>query len=396
MKAYIEPIQTALLFFPLVAFLFTLPYMFQQYNCHGSILVLRTLIVYSFILYLICAYFLTILPLPEIEKVRTLTSPTIQLVPFREAVELFHKYSIVWNSLSSVKAFILNRDFFQIAANIGMTIPFGIYLGYYFGASLKKTILLSFCLSLLFEVTQYTGLFFIYPRPYRLADVDDLITNTLGGYIGYLISPLFRKILPSKERMDQIAFKRSHRVSVLRRLFAAGVDCMLLLVVATILLGVLPTPLSGDNSMFDQIAFLFGFYTAMVLLYFGVIEWLCQGRTVGKLLVRIRLGDVRTSGRPKLWQCIVRYGIFYLIVIPAPVMVLVILSLQGGKSSGNSVLAMIVCLFLMLVFIVFCVATIIMSFSKGNQLPHGWLSKTENFSTLKKGKAVASVPKVEA
>ncbi|UPU40245.1 hypothetical protein MX850_02280 [Erysipelothrix sp. Poltava] len=35
-----------------------------------------------------------------------------------------------------------------------MTVPFGIYLRYYFNCDLKKTVILSFILSLFFEPTQ--------------------------------------------------------------------------------------------------------------------------------------------------------------------------------------------------------------------------------------------------
>ena len=64
---YIENIKTALLFFPLIAFLFTIPFMLIQYHKYGAINKFRTLIVYSFILYIITVYFLVILPLPTKE-----------------------------------------------------------------------------------------------------------------------------------------------------------------------------------------------------------------------------------------------------------------------------------------------------------------------------------------
>ncbi len=43
------------------------------------------------------------------------------------------------------------------------------------------------------------GLFFIYPKAYRLFDVDDLIINTTGGILGYLVTPLFQKLLPTRD-----------------------------------------------------------------------------------------------------------------------------------------------------------------------------------------------------
>ena len=45
MQSYIIPIQTAFMVFPMIAFLFTLPYMIHQYRKYGSIPALRTIIV---------------------------------------------------------------------------------------------------------------------------------------------------------------------------------------------------------------------------------------------------------------------------------------------------------------------------------------------------------------
>lgn len=69
MDAYWIPIRTALAVFPLLAAFLTFPYMIYQYRRYGAIPFLRTVILYSFLLYLLCMYFLVILPLPSIEAV---------------------------------------------------------------------------------------------------------------------------------------------------------------------------------------------------------------------------------------------------------------------------------------------------------------------------------------
>ena len=88
MSQYIEPVKSALVLFPFVALVLTLPYMLFQYRRYGAVLLLRTAIVYSFVLYLMCAYFLVILPLPDVETVGGLTSARVQLIPFREVADL--------------------------------------------------------------------------------------------------------------------------------------------------------------------------------------------------------------------------------------------------------------------------------------------------------------------
>ena len=213
MSQYIEPVKSALVLFPFVALVLTLPYMLFQYRRYGAVLLLRTAIVYSFVLYLMCAYFLVILPLPDVEngqradlRARAADSlpggggPAAQRRRGPRA-GLPRGYRLVWN-----------RDFFQIVANVAMFTPLGIYLRYYFGCSLKKTLLFSLLLSLFFELTQLTGLYGYYPRPYRLADVDDLITNTCGGLLGYALAPLAMRLLPSREQMDARAYRKGEQV----------------------------------------------------------------------------------------------------------------------------------------------------------------------------------------
>ena len=71
----------------------------------------------------------------------------------------------------------------------------------------------TFLLSLFFELTQLTGLNFIYPRQYRLFDVDNLMINMLGGILGYFIMNKLKVLLPSREEIND-----SVKVSVLRKI----------------------------------------------------------------------------------------------------------------------------------------------------------------------------------
>ena len=96
-----EAVVTAAWVFPFVAALITFPYMVFQYRRYGSILLLRTTVLYSFILYLMCAYFLTMLPLPKIEDVAKLTTPYLQLEPFKDVVVWLNKSGAVLSQPST-------------------------------------------------------------------------------------------------------------------------------------------------------------------------------------------------------------------------------------------------------------------------------------------------------
>ena len=165
MNNFKEAILTAIILFPIVALLITLPYVIIQYHKYGSINKWRTIIVYSFILYFMSAYFLVILPLPSEEFVLKLSTPIYNFRPFSFIYDIFTGTGLQLNEFATYFPTMKNPLFYEAIFNILLTVPFGIYLHYYFKCNLKKTLFFTFCLTLFFELTQLTGLYFIYPRP---------------------------------------------------------------------------------------------------------------------------------------------------------------------------------------------------------------------------------------
>ncbi|HAB66149.1 MAG TPA: VanZ family protein, partial [Firmicutes bacterium] len=232
---YVKAIKSSFLFFPLVALLITVPFIISNYHKYGSIHKLRTFIIYSFVLYLLTIYFLVILPLPNIDEVSKLTTPTMNLIPFSFVGDFIKDSPLVLNDPSTYIKAILDSSFYVVIFNIFMTIPLGMYLKYYYKCSFLKTSLICFLVSLFFEITQLTGLYFIYPRPYRLFDVDDLILNTSGGMIGYGIMCLIDKYLPSRDKIDMESKTLANVVSPLRRLTIAFLDLFLYFILVIIM-----------------------------------------------------------------------------------------------------------------------------------------------------------------
>ena len=97
----------------------------------------------------------------------------VNLVPFVEM------YDMIFHSVS-ISVPILN-----LGLNILLFVPFGFFLSWKMSIINKKLvsriILIGFLLSLLIEVTQY-----FVPMD-RAADIDDLILNTIGTTLGYII-----------------------------------------------------------------------------------------------------------------------------------------------------------------------------------------------------------------
>ncbi len=313
MAQNLEALRQAAVIYPIFAVLFTVPYLLYCYRKYGSVLSLRIVIVYSFALYLLCVYCLVILPLPSAEKARTLSGRKQQWIPFWFVRNMLGEAKPVWNQPKSWLRMLNTGAFLTTALNVLMTLPFGIYLRYYFQCSLKKTLFASFLLSLFFELTQLSGLYFIYPGSYRLFDVDDLMTNTLGGVLGYALAGPLTRWLPSRETLDQISAARSERVSLLRRLLALGVDLFVAAIFETALyIGSRQTP-----------------FGLGMIACFVLSAWIGRGRTPGYAITRLRLAR-EDGSRPRVYQYLVRYVSMYAVLIALPAALNVALVLADG------------------------------------------------------------------
>jgi len=74
----------------------------------------------------------------------------------------------------------------QLGLNILLFVPLGVLMRNRGRHGLLTATLAGFALSLLIEVTQLTGVWFVYPCAYRHFDVDDIIFNTIGAALGAL------------------------------------------------------------------------------------------------------------------------------------------------------------------------------------------------------------------
>ena len=226
MGFYVGVIRSALLYFPLLAAVITLPFLLHHYRKFGSVTFLRFFLAYSFALYLLCAYCLVILPLPDWDEVAKLTGLSVQLISFSFFRDLPRETDFVLTDPSTYLPALTSTFTLQFLFNFALLFPLGFYLRYYFRRKALFTGIASFCLSLFFELTQLSGLYGFYPRAYRLFDVDDLICNTLGGLAGYLVTGWLWRILPDRDRIDEKSYEKGERVTFPRRCFALLVDML--------------------------------------------------------------------------------------------------------------------------------------------------------------------------
>lgn len=362
---YFDTIKIALLFFPFIAIIISVPFILIQYHKYGSISFLKSLIIYSFVLYFICAYFLIILPLPNKDVVANLTTPRVQLIPFKFIMDFINQTSF---NIAIPTTYItsLKESYFYVPIyNLFLTLPFGIYLRYYFKTDIKKTILYTFLLSLFFELTQLTGLYFIYPRGYRLFDIDDLMLNTLGGLFGYLISPLIIKFLPPKDELNDEARIKGRNISGLRRLTSLLLDLFIFIIINSIVCFIFNSYIN-----YKYISYI------MIFIYYVLYPYLKGGSTLAEKYLNLRIVD--NNEKNNLIRLFLRRFIFIIIYFAGPILLITLIYLSNIIDTYRVLISILLAI---IIFLIYFISFIKYTFTNKTML-YEKISKTKMISTI--------------
>lgn len=359
---YITIIKYATFIFPLVAFLFTIPFMLVEYHKYGSISPLKTIITYLFVYYLLCAYFLVILPLPKISEVAVLTTPRTQFVPFHFILDFVKHSSFDITSPNTYLLAFKESYFYVPIFNIVLTIPFGMFLRYYFKCDKKKVIFFSFLLSLFFELTQLSGLYFIYPRGYRLFDVDDLILNTFGGFVGYFLSSPITYFVPKMDEVNEKAKQRGRVISGFRRMTTFLLDLFLFMTIELLV-----------NVFFTDNIYLF---IVIAVIYYILIPFSLNTATLAQKFLNIEILDYKNKRNKarllfrKLW------AIFFYILIPYGICYIIF------KAPDNLIRELIGLIVIGFLFLMYFISSLKYVFTSKDML-YEKITKTKLVSTIK-------------
>ena len=318
---------------PFVALIFALPYTIYGYVRNKTVDVWKCTYLYTFCLYFICAYFVTWLPLPTAETLARLKpmSEFIQLVPFQSFLDIERE--------------TLLRDLAIILFNVALTMPLGYFLKEFFHASMKKAVLCGFLVSLLYEVTQLTGLFFIYPRAYRIFDIDDLIINTLGAYLGYVVAPLISGLLPGISDKQNQRLVQGSEVAFAQRAIAAAMDFLIILSGAVLVIVCVPAlqaPMTSRASLMR-----FPLFFILFMLIAVAYSFLLGGGTLGYRLAGLRLMTGRGLTASRL-KCVLRTLLMYIGVFSIPFWVLFFMSIYTEYAGAKSILWVLISAVLMM------------------------------------------------
>ena len=89
----------------------------------------------------------------------------------------------------------------QVAFNVLLFVPWGVLARRYLGRGVAASTLSALVASVAIETVQYTGILGLIPCSYRVADVDDVLTNTLGGLLGALVAPVVLRWMPQSREL---------------------------------------------------------------------------------------------------------------------------------------------------------------------------------------------------
>jgi len=152
-----------------------------QYRRHGRLSWRRTITTIAASVYGFGLFSYTMLPLPDSQKF-TCRATQLDLGHFVGDFARAYEHGL--------RSFLTGSTLWQVLFNIILFMPLGILAVRWLRGNVFTGVVLGFAASLAIELTQYTGMWGLYRCAYRVADVDDLLMNTLGALLGAVIAYL--------------------------------------------------------------------------------------------------------------------------------------------------------------------------------------------------------------
>lgn len=370
MNKLMMAVYLALLICPFIAIVVTVPFVIGHYKKTKVINVIRCANFYLLIFFSLCAYFVTMLPFPKIEDVVKMKGSYVQLIPFYCIYDFFVNSGIVISDWTTVFPAMTGGIMIGIVFNIVMLMPSGFFLQRLYALKVRDIALVGFLISLIFEVTQLTGLFGIYPRPYRVFDVDDLIQNTLGMVIGAQLAHVWRLM----KSPSHIIVRQGGEVSFRRRLKADIIDQGILY---AILGGVIFLTRKNIEFFMHHPFKAFPLYFELIMflnIMLSIVTYLFKGQTLGMKIFGLRLRDIKGE-RPALWQCSLRAGILA-IFVNLPLLIGYFIKLSIDRHIIVGILSVLLSAELVFAYVFFAFTMILHIVTHGEKLIYEKASRT--------------------
>lgn len=164
-----------------IAIVAFVPFVALSYRRRGEMSFWRSMLWLGAVIYAMALWTYTLVPFPESYDVQCVPMQTVPFMFVRDIADL---------GAGSVGALLHNPAAAQVVLNVVLFMPLGWFLRRLGDRGIVVATLVGFAVSALIEVTQLTGIWGLYSCSYRVFDVDDLIANTSGAFLGSLVGML--------------------------------------------------------------------------------------------------------------------------------------------------------------------------------------------------------------
>lgn len=286
MSTYTQSILIAFFITIILSFVLVIPWLIYTYRKYSYLSMSKTIIMFSFIFYFLSALCLVLLPFPSTRDTCSLQSPdtvhtNLRLFQFVE--DILKDSGVVLTNPSTWLAITKQQAFYQAFFNFLLLMPFGVYLRYFLQERRywKRAFIISFLLTLFYEITQRTGIYGIFNCAYRIFDVDDLLLNSIGALLGFFLAPIVWALFPSHEEVEAKAAEMEKKdiVKPISILLALVIDLFIVQVIWFII-----GALTGYSGTFEFLVVI-----ALYMTIFGFIPSMMNGATVGMKIMRFTM-----------------------------------------------------------------------------------------------------------
>lgn len=195
------------------------PVLIHQFRRFGAPSLGRMVLIFTNFVYVSALIAYTIFPVPPLSDEYCASHPRhFILDPTEYFRDMAHHFAG-----APIMEVLTSSSMMQMVLNVALFVPLGFYAVRLLRMRPWSAVLFGFGTSLVIELTQYTGNWFISNCQYRVADINDLITNTLGGIFGVLATTFAPHFSQTPEKMEKQADK-SRAVTKGRRFLALLID----------------------------------------------------------------------------------------------------------------------------------------------------------------------------
>ncbi|WP_344882063.1 VanZ family protein [Allokutzneria multivorans] len=304
-----------------LAAVLVVPYIAWSYHRRGELGLGHAVLGLAFLIYSFALVTYTLLPLPEIDTAYCVRHAAVTrpvLAPLRFVSDM-GKYDT-----AGIRALLRNPALRQVLFNVALFVPLGMFLRHLFRCGLPLTLLTGLLISLTVESTQLTGVWFLFQCPYRLFDTGDLLSNSLGAAVGFLLAPVLN-LVPGQRVRVPVGVPRP--VTRRRRLLGIALDLLAVWVAGNGLLfgaklanWALHGEVPREGVWNPLLTSVLAYWLPAVLLLL-VIPLLGNGGTIGQRIVLLRPAD-RLGQVPRWPRAALRFltgsGGYYVLVGAVP------------------------------------------------------------------------------